>query len=755
MDNSLSNSLIKSNEFKEQSVIHTSLFSKTILALKRDSQTLYAMKSISFPMEIPFYDENAEHFIDICKRLVKLNHPCSMKISYVSLPDKNQGLSPAIYTMLTPNHSVQNLIENQASEGMIDGMDATQEKIVLLGVSKYLNYLHRTGPHGRLKASNVLLDLNLYPLVSDAFFYELNQKIPNSTLSKPMDYLVSLSKETLSEGIVTLKSDIYSFGILALQILTHQINVFSSLSNDVEEIEQHILNGVKPLIPDYIDDEIKNLIEKCLSDDPSQRPDAVYLVNSFKKELLNDKIYDKSRVQAFNQYLNPQNDNVNPQLAEFKRRADEEKDPDMMYAYGRAKLLGENCKKDKTVGLHYLSLAKKNGHAGAAELYDIFRENTKQDIPSFVPGASRDDFAQDIPEQTPSSNEQEFVHLMNDAYFEKEKTNITQIIENVKKNYNKSRTVQFEAQLVSILKARNFVFTDEAQKRLTTLYNYLEVGIPVLLEGPTGTSKTLSSEIVCDLSGRKLIRFNLSSETKSADLLGRYVGDSNSWAGISHSKGPFITAFEEGHTLLLDEINLASPECLQFIEESLDSGIISVELPGMPLREIYMHENFRLIATQNPNKGLFAHKRQDLGTKFLSRFQVINFPAFTKNELIGIAQGLAKGFKCNCSSKLIEDLVEFHMKWSDRVIDDVQCFTVREIAAAIRAIADKENIYETIMTIYGARYSENKRKELNQLLYSFSHFGTKTGPSLTSWLRYIKYKRVFECSINKNSLFFP
>jgi len=34
-----------------------------------------------------------------------------------------------------------------------------------------------------------------------------------------------------------------------------------------------------------------------------------------------------------------------------------------------------------------------------------------------------------------------------------------------------------------------------------------------------------------------------------------------------------------------------------------------------------MHENFWIIATQNPNKGAFANKRQDLGIGFLSRFQ--------------------------------------------------------------------------------------------------------------------------------------
>ena len=206
------------------------------------------------------------------------------------------------------------------------------------------------------------------------------------------------------------------------------------------------------------------------------------------------------------------------------------------------------------------------------------------------------------------------------------------------------------------LKERNFILTKKAQDRLSKLYNYMRLGIPVLLEGPTGTSKTLSVEIICDIlkeeelqkpdnqrKNRDLKRFNLSQETKSQDLLGSYIGDQNSFAGIKMIDGDFIIAFREGFPLLLDEINLASKDVLQSIEEALDSGILSVEMPGKPLQEIKAHPNFTLIATQNPNKGLFSGKRKDLGLKFLSRFQVIEFPEIFE-ELDEIAEGLATRF---------------------------------------------------------------------------------------------------------------
>jgi len=313
------------------------------------------------------------------------------------------------------------------------------------------------------------------------------------------------------------------------------------------------------------------------------------------------------------------------------------------------------------------------------------------------------------------------IHLKDEQDFYEETADITKIINEINEQNENLDTINIKD---SSKRIKKFIFTPEAIQRLTWIYNYLKDGVPVLLEGPTGTSKTLSVEIICELYNYPLIRFNLSSETKAADLLGRYVGDQNSWAGIRLQMGQFIDAFENGKVLLLDEINLASQECLQFIEEALDSGEISTELPGKPLLRIKMHPNFRLIATQNPNKGLFAHKRKDLGQKFISRFQVVNFPEFSKDELREIAQGLAEQFHLEGQEDLIDDLVSFHIEWSNlpEVVEDIQCFTVREIAATVRALANGNNPLDTVLTIYGARYTKDKREKLMSLLKEYSSF---------------------------------
>ncbi|KAK8854131.1 hypothetical protein M9Y10_016685 [Tritrichomonas musculus] len=387
-------------------------------------------------------------------------------------------------------------------------------------------------------------------------------------------------------------------------------------------------------------------------------------------------------------------------LMEIKKLADEG-DVEKMYEYGRKRFIGdEDCQCDIQEAKKYISMAAEKGHEKAKYLLQIIQNDSSINDDKTKPQLEEEEQATSSTEQKPQTNN--ITHLKDDQFFTREREDVQIILNKVKENYNKIAQ-----------KKKDFSDAHLGKKR-----------VPVLLEGPTGTSKTLSSEIFCQLIGKPLLKFNLSSETKASYLLGKYRGDVDSWSGLSMTEGPFRNAYENGYILLLDDINLASAECLKFISKALDSKKISVELPGMPLREIPMHPDFKLIATQNPNKGLFASKRQYLDPAFLSRFQIIDFPPFCKDELIEIAKGLAESLKYNASDQFIQDFVDFHMTWSSRddVKGGVQCFTVREIAAAVHALSNGNNCYDTIMTIYGARYKKGQKNNLKELFLSYDSF---------------------------------
>jgi midasin (ATPase involved in ribosome maturation) len=77
--------------------------------------------------------------------------------------------------------------------------------------------------------------------------------------------------------------------------------------------------------------------------------------------------------------------------------------------------------------------------------------------------------------------------------------------------------------------------TPNSIERIRNISYYISREVPILLEGPSGASKTFSTEFSCLMAKtkRRLIRFNMSSDTVSADLLGKMVNNKNSFAGIS------------------------------------------------------------------------------------------------------------------------------------------------------------------------------------------------------------------------------
>lgn len=210
-----------------------------------------------------------------------------------------------------------------------------------------------------------------------------------------------------------------------------------------------------------------------------------------------------------------------------------------------------------------------------------------------------------------------------------------------KENLLNIKNEKFELNLEDV--KGNFIPTDEAKERLQKIKNFFDSRIPVMLEGPTGTSKTKTIQVLCDILRKKLIRFNLSSETTIEDLIGRLGScGENSWSSFKFVPGPFTEAFENGYVLLLDEVNLGQKSVLQCMETALDTGEIKQDIPGCGTIKKIMNKDFILVATQNPKMEGFSNQRDELSQKFLSRFTVVEFPAFEIEELRTIAKGIAE-----------------------------------------------------------------------------------------------------------------
>ena len=334
----------------------------------------------------------------------------------------------------------------------------------------------------------------------------------------------------------------------------------------------------------------------------------------------------------------------------------------------------------------------------------------------------------------------------NDKKFLKDKIenedNIENLLSEISKNL-KTCKGKLEREMKEIQKHKdffdknNFILTELSCKRMAQIIHYIKSGNPVLLEGDTGIAKTRTSVIACeylmefddkfkrkkekddDINGTKelnYIKFNLSAETKIDNLMNKYVGDNKSVCGIKIEKGGFYKAFDEGKILILDEINLAPKEVLDCIGQSLDNKLLSTELTGKELKPYPIHDNFALIATQNPLKGSFLNKRQNLGYAFFSRFQKVNCEKFNEDELFKIAKGLSKKEEINIDENILRNIIKFHMEWEKEISkdsEDIFCFTIREIETVLNALKDRKNSpYSILMNVYGARYPKKEKEKM-------------------------------------------
>ncbi|CAO2203500.1 unnamed protein product [Urochloa humidicola] len=125
-----------------------------------------------------------------------------------------------------PNKSLDFFIfdENQSSS-----LNWSKRRVIIEGIAQGLLYLHKHSRlrvvHRDLKASNILLDQDMNPKISDfglaRIFGSNDTEINTKRVVGTYGYM---SPEYASEGIYSVKSDVFSFGVLLLEILSGKRN---------------------------------------------------------------------------------------------------------------------------------------------------------------------------------------------------------------------------------------------------------------------------------------------------------------------------------------------------------------------------------------------------------------------------------------------------------------------------------------------------------------------------------------------------
>ncbi|CAO1943417.1 unnamed protein product [Urochloa humidicola] len=208
--------LVATDNFAEHKKIGAGGFGPVYMGLLEDGQQV-AVKRLSQGST-----QGAREFMNEVKLIAKLQHRNLVRLLGCCIDDNERML---VYEYMH-NQSLDTFIFDETKRRLLNWQKRFE---IIMGIARGLQYLHEDSRfriiHRDLKASNVLLDRNMIPKISDfgiARMFGGDQTTEYTR--KVIGTYGYMSPEYAMDGLISIKSDVFSFGVLMLEIITGKRN---------------------------------------------------------------------------------------------------------------------------------------------------------------------------------------------------------------------------------------------------------------------------------------------------------------------------------------------------------------------------------------------------------------------------------------------------------------------------------------------------------------------------------------------------
>ncbi|KEH19252.1 LRR receptor-like kinase, putative [Medicago truncatula] len=183
---------------------------------------------------------------------------------------------------------LENKSLDQALFGNVLFLNWSTRYDVCMGVARGLTYLHEESRlrivHRDVKASNILLDSELVPKLSDFGLAKLYDDKKTHISTRVAGTIGYLAPEYAMRGRLTEKADVFSFGVVALELVSGRPNSDSSLEEDKMYLldwawqlhERNCINDlIDPRLSEFNMEEVERLVGiglLCTQTSPNLRP---------------------------------------------------------------------------------------------------------------------------------------------------------------------------------------------------------------------------------------------------------------------------------------------------------------------------------------------------------------------------------------------------------------------------------------------------------------------------------------------------